>query len=187
MFLALSCCLVFFQLGLVLTQWPYDALFRTSSGFGGRPPSELFQRDRGWEWQKLRTLCRDRFKDDSDLRIGNLGSGAYFNPPQITHPWAEYSAARPWVPKHTEDTWLWRYEDGPLDWRKLLDSLDRYDVLLTAPDLVGDRYDKEDLDNKNNSEFVRRLQADPRFAPPVVIRPVEDGPDVYVYFRRTVP
>jgi hypothetical protein len=53
--------------------------------------------------------------------------------------------------------------------------------------LEGDRSDKEDLDNKNNSEFVRRLEADPRFAPPVVIRPVEDGPDVYVYFRRSVP
>jgi len=186
-FLALSCFLIFFQLGLALPQRPFGALFSTSSGFGGRSPSALFQRDRGWDWQKLRVLCSDHFKDNSDLRIGNLGSSVFFNPPQITHPWFEYSAARPWVPNHTEDTWLWRYEDGPLDWRKLLDSLDRYDVLLTAPDLVGDRSDKEDLDNKNNSEFVRRLEADPRFAPPVVIRPVEDGPDVYVYFRRSVP
>jgi 4-amino-4-deoxy-L-arabinose transferase-like glycosyltransferase len=185
-FFALSCCLIFFQLGLVLTHWPYDALFTTSSGSMGQPPSALFQRDRGWDWQKLRTLCRDRFKDNSDLRIGSLGSGGYFNPPQITHPWAEYAAAKPWVAKQTEDTWLWRYEDGPLDWRKLFDSLDRYDVLLTAPDLLGDPSDKEDLDNKNNSEFVRRLEADPRFSPPVVIRPVEDGPDVYVYFRRSV-
>ena len=186
-FLAFSCCLIFFQLGLVLTHWPYDALFTTSSGFMGQPPSTLFQRERGWDWQKLRALCRDRFKDNPDLRIGNLGSSGYFNPPQITHPWFEYSAARPLVPKHTEDTWLWHYENGPLDWRKLFDSLDRYDVLLTAPDLVGDPTDKEDLDNKHNSEFVRRLEADPRFAPPVVIRPVEDGPDVYVYFRRSVP
>lgn len=96
-----------------------------------------------------------------------------------------YNTTHPSSDRHTEVevTWLWRYEDGPLDWLKLTQSLDRFDVLLTAPHLVGQYANKEHLDNEHNAEFVARLAADSRFAPPVVIRLVESGPDVYVYFR----
>ena len=183
-FFALSCCLVLCQVGLMLTRWGYDGFYSASIRFG-QPPSKLFQREPGWNWEALRVLCLNRLRDKPHLRIGHLGSGAYLVPPQITHPWIVYKTTHPASEPNTdvEVTWLWRYEDGPLDWLKLTQSLDRFDVLLTAPHLVGQYGNKEHLDNEHNAEFAARLVADSRFAPPVVIRLVENGPDVYVYFR----
>ena len=184
-FFALSCCLVLCQVGLMLTHWHYDDFYSASVRFIGAPPSYLFQREPGWNWEALRALCLDRLGEKPHLRIGHLGMGGYFSPPQITHPWIVYNTTHPSSDPHTdvEGVWLWRYEAGPLDWPKLTQSLDRFDVLLTAPHLVGDPGNKEHLDNEHNAEFVARLAADSRFAPPVVIRLVESGPDMYMYFR----
>jgi hypothetical protein len=132
-------------------------------------------------------LCLDRLGPDRHLRIGHLGSGAYLNPPQIAHPWF-LSESRSWPLRRPriEVTWLWRYEDGPLDWQKLTESLDMYDVLLTTPSYVGNPADRDDLDAVHNAEFIAGLNADPRFTPSVVIRPFESGPDIYVYFHRDI-
>ena len=59
-FFALSCCLVLSQVGLMLTRWPYDGFYSTSIRFIGQFPSTLFQREPGWNWEALRTLCLDR-------------------------------------------------------------------------------------------------------------------------------
>jgi 4-amino-4-deoxy-L-arabinose transferase-like glycosyltransferase len=186
-FFALSGVLVLCQVGLMLTHWPYDGGF---SSMGGVRASTLFEREPGWDWGRLKALCLDRLGERSTLRIGVLGSGGFFYPPQITHAWmpsqaTRYQRMRFSPGRHTDVgvTWLWHYEEGPLDWQKLVQSLDRYDVLLTMPHFIGNPANKEDLDNAHNIEFVERLAADSRFAPPVVIQLVESGPDVYVYFR----
>jgi hypothetical protein len=182
----LSCCLVLSQVGLMLTGWPYDAFFGSRPGFLGLPASSMFRRERGWDWQPLRALCLDRLGRKPSLRIGHLGNGANLNPPQIAHPWVLFeSNSWPLRQPRVEVTWLWRYEDGPLDWQKLNRSLDSYDVVLTTPNYVGDPRDRDDLDAVHNAEFIARLSADLRFNPPVVIRPVEDGPDIYVYFQKS--
>jgi hypothetical protein len=184
-FFLVSFCLVLSQVGLMLTHWHYDAFFGGGPGFTSQPPSSLFTRERGWDWQTLRTLCLDRLGEKPDLKIGYLGNGPYFNAPEIEHAWV--LQLHSWPLQHmVEVTWLWRYEDGPLDWQKLIRSLDQYDVLLTAPNYRGVPSDREYLDAVHNSDFVTRLSVDPRFTSPVLIRPVEDGPDVYVYFQKNV-
>ena len=64
-------------------------------------------------------------------------------------------------------TWLWRYEDGPLDWQKVMDATGKSDIVLTAPHYVGEVRNKEDLDNQHNAEFAARLSADPFFRGPI--------------------
>jgi hypothetical protein len=166
-FFVLSCCLVASQVGLMLTHWPYDAFFKAIPPFPSQPASSLFFRERSWDWQRLRTLCLDRLGPKPRLTIGHLGSGPYLNPPQIAHPWI-LSESQLWPLRRprVEVIWLWRYEEGPLDWQKLTRSLDMYDVLLTTPNYFGNDADRDDLDAVHNAEFITRLSAAPRLRRP---------------------
>ena len=64
-------------------------------------------------------------------------------------------------------TWLWRYEDGAIDWDKVAISANKSDIVLTAPTYVGMRMDKQDLDNRYNAEFVERLKLGATFCGPI--------------------
>jgi hypothetical protein len=61
-------------------------------------------------------------------------------------------------------------------------------VVLTAPGYVGDRGDKQDLDNAHNGELVRRLAGDGRFAElgPLDLGGRHDGATIVVFVRRPV-
>jgi hypothetical protein len=67
-------------------------------------------------------------------------------------------------------TWLWRYEDGPLDWSKVMGDARQSDIVLTAPHYVGEVKNKEDLDNHYNADFADRLSHDEGFGGPVRIK-----------------
>jgi hypothetical protein len=62
-------------------------------------------------------------------------------------------------------TWLWRYENGPFDWQKVIDAADQNDIVITAPKFIGEVKEKEDIDNQYNNEFADRLSHDSTFRP----------------------
>jgi hypothetical protein len=112
-------------------------------------------------------------------KISYLGNGRAFNGTQIQYPWIAKGIPAPDV------TWLWRYEDGPIDWQNLMKLINQSDVVLTVPHYVGQATDKQDLDNVNNEEFARMLRQDPRFQGPVRLEMGQLGPvELDVFLRK---
>src|ERR1019366_1662947 len=88
-------------------------------------------------------------------KISYLGGGREFNPPAIQYPWvAEAASTRLSTFDFADVTWLWRYEDGPLDWQKVMAAAGQSDIVITAPHYVGEVKYKENLDNQYNAEFA---------------------------------
>ncbi len=114
-------------------------------------------------------------------RISYLGNGRAFNGSQIQYPWLAQGLAFPDV------TWLWRYEDGPIDWQKVLNLAEQSDVVMTAPSYVGQVTDHQDLDNQHNTEFAVRLGQDPRFRGPIHLEMGQLDPvEVLVFVKNTI-
>ena len=140
-----------------------------SSFVNGSPPWQVMARFDQWDWQPLRDVS-----DSCGLaapKISFLGGGPELNPPQLAYPWVLHgvsvdhaAVARP------EVTWLWRYEEGPLDWQKVMNSAEQSDIVFTAPHLQGEPTYKDDLDNRHNAEFEERLSHDPSFRGPVLMQ-----------------
>ena len=97
-----------------------------------------------------------------------LGSGRPLNPPQIAYPWFSEGklSLDAWFWR-TEPLWLWRYSEGPLDWQKVMRAAGESDIVVTAPDFIGQVSDKQDLDNRYNREFASRLASDARSRGPI--------------------
>jgi hypothetical protein len=132
-------------------------------------PWRVMARVDQWDWTKVKDLSRNCGLDSP--RISYLGNGQAFNVPQIQYPWA--AAALP-VKRTSMDypevTWLWRYEQGPIDWKKLMDLAGQSDIVVTAPGYVGRPENRENLDNQNNAEFADRLAKDQRFREPTGVK-----------------
>jgi hypothetical protein len=98
-----------------------------------------------WDWKQLRELAQA--SGLSHPSIVQLGYGSAFSPPQIAHPWAckgESVTVR----------WLWRYEQGPIDWKAVNDQIAAADIVLSAPG-----FQINSLDNQHNNELVAQLRA----------------------------
>jgi 4-amino-4-deoxy-L-arabinose transferase-like glycosyltransferase len=138
-----------------------------------------------WDWKPVRDISYGCGLHSP--RISFLGSGRTLDPPQIEYPWV----AQPTLTAHDaklespEVTWLWRYEDGPLDWQKVMDATGRSDIVLTAPHYVGEVRNKEDLDNQHNAEFAARLSADPFFRGPIRLEMGRFEPvEIWVFLKK---
>jgi hypothetical protein len=114
-----------------------------------------------WDWTPVRDISQSCGLDIP--KIAYLGNGRAFNLPQIEYSWISKGQAPP------EVTWLWRYEDGPFDWQKVIDAADQNDIVITAPKFIGEVKEKEDIDNQYNNEFAGRLSHDSNFRPPATI------------------
>lgn len=139
-----------------------------------------------WDWRAVREISKTCGVDSP--KISYLGGGREFNPPAIQYPWVAAAASTRLSKFHfPEVTWLWRYEDGPLDWRKVMDSAAQSDIIITAPHYVGEVKYKEDQDNQHNLEFTDRLSGDPRFQGPIRIQVGRFEPvEVAVFLKRTL-
>ena len=83
--------------------------------------------------------------------------------------------------------WLWRYEDGPLDWQKVMDAAGQSDIVITAPHYAGEVRNNEDLDNRHNAEFAEKLSQDPRFQGPVRLEMGRFEPvEMDVFLKKTL-
>lgn len=121
---------------------------------GGLPWRVMVRFDQ-WDWKPLRDIARACGMETP--RISFLGNGRAFTPSHIEYPWIVGGARPPDV------KWLWRYEEGPLDWQRVWGSVAESDVVLTAPRYVGQVSDWQDLDNQHNAEFAGQLAQDARF------------------------
>jgi hypothetical protein len=125
----------------------------------GRPPWHVMARMDQWDWSPVRSLATALHIDRPS--IAYLGHARTFNPPSLAYPWAAHHEPSPDV------MWLWRYEDGPIDWEKVTVSARQSDIVLTAPRYIGLRTDKQDIDNQHNAEFAQRLSHDSVFCGPI--------------------
>ena len=164
--LALSVSVVLFcaQLSLLLVPVVHPNTKPVYPGFlNGALPWRTMVRFEQWDWRPVQDLA-DRCGYQAPA-ISYLGNGRAFNPPQIQYPWvARATRTRAAKLDLPDVTWLWRYEDGSLDWQKLTAAAAMSDVVITAPRYPGEV--REDLDNQYNAEFARRLSEDPRFQGP---------------------
>jgi Dolichyl-phosphate-mannose-protein mannosyltransferase len=153
---------------------PLDLKFNSAG-----PPWLVMARLEQWDWNPLRELSRA--KGIQKPSISHLGNGRCYNPPQIMYPWFLHHE------KTKDETWLWRYEEGPIDWDKINKSLDESDIVLTAPNYIGEPRDRQDLDNQHNREFANMLEKDSRFTGPVRLRMGRFAPtEILVFFKKAV-
>jgi len=145
----------------------------------GVVPWQALVRFDQWDWTPVRNLGHDCGLDAP--KISYLGNGRAFDIPQIQYSWIAQRLPEP------EVIWLWRYEDGPLDWQKIMDSADQSDIVITAPGFVGESKIKENLDNQYNTGFSDRLSHDPHFGPPVRLAMGRFEPvEVQVFVKSTL-
>jgi len=89
--------------------------------------------------------------------------------------------------KYPDPNWLWRYEDGPIDWQKVMNGAEHSDIVVTAPGYVGEELIQEDVDNRYNAEFAERLSRDPLFRGPIHLTMGRFAPiDVQVFVKSTL-
>jgi hypothetical protein len=82
--------------------------------------------------------------------------------------------------------WLWRYEEGPVDWQKVMDSAAQSDIVLTAPHYSGVA-PEDKLYNQHNAEFADRLSRDPRYQEPIHLEMGRFDPvEVVVFVKKTL-
>ena len=132
----------------------------------GSLPWEVMIRFDQWNWRPVRDISYNCGVPRP--RISYLGGGREFDIPHIEFPWAaQATSVHSAVLDFPDVSWLWRYEQGPIEWQKVMALSEQSDVVLTAPHYVGERENKEDLDNEHNAEFASRLSQDPRFGTPI--------------------
>jgi 4-amino-4-deoxy-L-arabinose transferase-like glycosyltransferase len=135
----------------------------------GSLPWRIMVRHDQWDWSPVQNISHSCGIDDP--RISYLGSGRSFTQPAIEYPWAAKAlSTRRATVDYPDVRWLWRYEEGPLDWQKVMDSVGQSDLVITAPRYIGQVGNKEDVDNQHNAELADRLSRDPRFRGPIRIQ-----------------
>jgi 4-amino-4-deoxy-L-arabinose transferase-like glycosyltransferase len=174
---------VLFCVQLLMIVYPVVSPNKRPVGVGfvnGSLPWRAMARFDQWDWKPIRDISDACALDHP--QISYLGSGRVFNPPSIQYPWIRSAFM-----SYPNVTWLWRYEDGPLDWQKVMDTAGQSDVVLTAPHYIGDVKNKEDLDNQYNAEFAGRLYRDPRFRGPIRIEMGRFQPvEIDLFLRKTL-
>ena len=131
---------------------------------GWLPWRVMVRRDQ-WDWRPVLNIGRNCSREVPTIAYLGLGPG--LSPYQIEYPWVAQSASTGRANfDYPEVKLLWRYEEGPVDWQKVMDSARRSDIVLTAPNYSG----LEAIDweyNQHNSEPAERLSRDSRFQGPV--------------------
>lgn len=138
--------------------------------------TNMFRRPDQWDWEGFWALVPKQMERPI---IGELGQGSAMNPPQINSPWAKRNM-------QAEVRLLWRYELGPIDWERVMQEAAKCHVIVTAPDYVGKKASKFDLDNQHNTEFMRRLAQDERFEGPIRLSIGRFDPvELVIFFTKT--
>lgn len=119
-----------------------------------------------WNWEPIWQISRGC--GVASPTIGYLGGGREFTPPAIQYPWVKnvYST-RLSTFGFPDVSWLWRYEDGPINWNRFEETVSSKDIVITAPGYAGDPANGDVLDNQHNTELADRLSTDRHFKSPV--------------------
>ncbi len=178
--MAISCVLFLAQLAMLVgpvwfpNRQPLESKFVNANG--GVPWLAMIRFDQ-WDWKPLKAIAQNCSLGTP--KIAQLGNGRAFNEAQISYPWIVSGAPSPDV------TWLWSYEQGPINWQQVMSLLGDKDIVVTAPGYVGEVADKQDIDNRDNAAFAALLAKDERFRGPVVLKMGRFDPvEVWVFLRR---
>lgn len=136
--------------------------------FNGGLPWRIMVRFDQWDWKPLRDIAQSCSLEKP--KIAFLGMGRPLNPPQLLYPWFVAGVSPSERDGFDEPLWLWRFEQGPVDWQTVMGLIGQSDVVLTAPGFVGQATDRQDFDNRDNREFAERVSRDPRFRGPVRLK-----------------
>jgi 4-amino-4-deoxy-L-arabinose transferase-like glycosyltransferase len=160
---AVAGALLCIQLGMLVAPVVSPNTQQVDLGFvNGALPWRTMVRFDQWDWSPVRGLA-DKCGIQNP-KVSYLGNGREFNKPEIEYPWVVSSASvHGKIVDLPDPAWLWRYENGPIDWQSVMASADQNDIVLTAPNFAGEARYKEDLDNQYNSEFAARLSQDQQF------------------------
>jgi 4-amino-4-deoxy-L-arabinose transferase-like glycosyltransferase len=167
---AAFCALLCVQLGMLIAPVVSPNTEPVDLGFvNAALPWRTMARFDQWDWSPVRDIA------DScgvkNPKISYLGNGRAFSKPQIEYAWLERSASvRGGIADVPDPAWLWRYENGPVDWRSLMATADQSDIVLTAPHFAGEARYSEDRDNQYNAEFAARLYQDQSFQKPIAVK-----------------
>jgi hypothetical protein len=139
-------------------------------------PRHLFRDVEYWDYEPLVAMARDRGLGAPSIAL--LGNSLAYNRAALMHAWARRGER-----VNVERLWRWEQRDFSLD--KVVAAARAYDIVLTAPGLVGDPAERQELDNQYNEAFAQRLRDDPAFGPPQHLRMGRAEPvDLLVFFNR---
>jgi hypothetical protein len=148
-------------------------------------PWRIMARSDSWNWKPVFDISHDCGVDSPVIAL--LGMGPTFNPPQIQGPWAAAALSSNTTFPYPEVRLLWRYEEGPLDWQKVMGAAEQSDIVLTAPHFVGKAMDEENVDNQHNAEFAERLSRDGLFRTPISLEMGQLEPVEILVFVKKYP
>ena len=165
-----SCVLFCAQLGMIVAPVLFPNNRPAMAGFAnGQYPWQVMARVEQWNWTPVDDISRNCGLDSP--KISYVGEGRALNPPQIERPWFAAAGSTSLVNYPYPDvTWLWRFEEGPIDWQKVMTSAEQSDIAITAPNLSGEVTDGSKSNNRHNSEFADRLSRDPHFREPIHLK-----------------
>jgi len=184
--MAISGTLAVAQVMMIVAPVVFPNTHAVDPGFyNGGLPWRILIRFEQWDLKPLRGIAQNCGLEKPNISF--LGMGRPLNPPQILYPWFVAGASPSERNGYSEPLWLWRYEQGPLDWQQVMSSAEQSDIVLTAPTFVGQATDRQDLDNQYNREFAERLAADPRFRGPTRLEMGRLWPvEVLVFVKKTL-
>ena len=89
-----------------------------------------------WDWSPLYNLARNCGLEEP--KISYMGFGPGLTPPDLEYPWAVQGASTHGSKIVWPDVkWLWRFEEGPVEWQKVMDDVAESDIVLTLPHYLG--------------------------------------------------
>jgi len=167
--MAISGTLAFAQLAMIVAPVVFPNNQPVDPGFfNGGLPWRIMVRFDQWDWRPLREITQNCSLEKP--KIAFLGMGRPLNPPQLLYPWFVAGASPSERNGFDEPLWLWRYEQGPVDWQKVMSLIGQSEVIVTAPGFEGQATDRQDFDNRDNREFAERVSRDPRFRGPIRLK-----------------
>ncbi|MGA9379194.1 MAG: glycosyltransferase family 39 protein [Phormidium sp.] len=154
--------LICFQLTVMISPTPGEIKYQTGDTASqqllwGNYTNTMKRREQ-WDWSPVRKIVNQQ--QITNPLITYLGNYGTFNPPQIALPWVKEN-------EPVNVAWLWQYTFGEINWNQVLTAAKSSNVVITAPQLIGGKADKQHLDNQHNTEFVKRLEKMPEFSPPI--------------------
>ena len=167
--IAISGTLAFAQLLMIVAPVVFPNNQPVDPGFfNGGLPWRIMVRFDQWDWRPLRDITQGCSLEKP--KIAFLGMGRPLNPPQLLYPWFVAGNSPSERDGFDEPLWLWRYEQGPVDWQKVMSLIGQSEVVVTAPGFEGQATDRQDFDNRDNREFAERVSRDPRFRGPIRLK-----------------
>jgi hypothetical protein len=111
------------------------------------------------DWSRLRAIV-----SNPKPKIAFLGGWPSLTPPEVQFGWKRAGG-------DADVQWLWRFEQGAIDWPNVMKTALSSDVVLVVPPGARHRVDErmhidENADNLHNAEFLTSLQNSGAFAPP---------------------